>query len=496
MNKQILLGTGGRDRVLSGAKTLYDSVRVTLGPKGRNFIIGKGYSDPVVTHDGVTVANAVSLKDPAKEVGAAFIRKAARQHDKEVGDGTTTTTILTYKLIEGYDSLLLNPMQLASSLREEATKLCDQLKPIDVKDLSKVATISSGDAELGKLIAEAVESVGESGSVLVEPSQALTTELEYVEGFKIDSGYISPYMMTDPKTGRAVYENTTVLVFNSHLNDWSMIKNLLQQKGGSTNMVIIADDIPRDIIANLHTLRKQGAFNCLIIKSPGFGRHRVELLEDICAITGAKLIDNHDQLTPDNLGKIKRIVTDHESSIITGITPTKRIKQLKSEMLNAEGLEKERLNTRIASLGGKIATIHVGGNSEVEVTEKVYRIDDAVYASQAAKEEGILPGGGVAYATLKTSDTPAGKLFKDALVAPLKQLMENAGLDSTAKLKLIKPGIGFDVLNPDKPIKLIDNGIVDPAKVVRLAIKTAASIASQVITMGGLIADEQEKDEN
>ena len=246
MSKQILLGAEGRDKVLSGAKKLYDSVRVTLGPKGRNFIIGKGYSHPIVTHDGITVARAVALKDPAEEVGATFVRNAASQNNTLVGDGTTTTTILTYKLIEGYDSVLLNPMQLAKDLNKEADSISAQIEPQQVKDLSKVATISSGDSTLGKLVAEAVETVGENGSVLVEASQSLETELEFVEGFKIDSGYMSPSMITDNNTGRAVYENVSILVFNSHLNDWIKLINLLQQAGNTEirSMVIIADNIP------------------------------------------------------------------------------------------------------------------------------------------------------------------------------------------------------------------------------------------------------------
>jgi chaperonin GroEL len=390
-------------------------------------------------------------------------------------------------------------MQLAKALREEADALCDQLKPKKVKDLSKVATISAGDAGLGKLIAEAVETVGD-GSVLVEPSQNLDTELKFVEGFKIDSGYMSSNMITDPNTGRAVYENTPLLIFNSHLNDGAKLINLLQEAGQSqiNNIVIIADDIPQEILARLTTLRIKAGFNCLAIKSPGFGQHRQDLLEDISAITGAKVLKEHTDLSLDNLGKIKRIVTDHESTIITGEPPKERIEQLRSELISVGDFNKERLNNRIASLEGKIATIYVGGNSETEVNEKVFRVDDAVYAAQAAQEEGILPGGGISYAELETSDTPAGKLFRDALIAPFKQLMENAGLDSETKLEQLnesKPGTGFDILNPEEPVDLIKAGIVDAAKVVRMAIKTSASVAAQVITMGGLIADQEEKDE-
>ena len=242
-------------------------------------------------------------------------------------------------------------------------------------------------------------------------------------------------------------------------------------------------------------LRAKGNFNILAIKAPAFGQHRVELLEDICAITGAKLVDSHEQLTLDALGTVKRIVTDSDSSVITGETPDTRIEQLKAQLTGAKGFDEERLQNRISSLEGKIATIHVGGITETEVVEKVYRVDDAVHAAQAAQEEGIVPGGAISYLALETSDTPAGKLFKEALEGPFRQLMENAGLDADSKIKQVKDGKGFDVLNPEKPVDLIEAGIVDPAKVVRMAIQTSASIAASVITMGGLIADEEEKDE-
>lgn len=492
MAKKVLYGEEARAAVLNGGKKLYDAVRVTLSPKGRNFMIAKGYSDPVMTHDGITVANAVILSTPEEEAGAAFIRKAAAKNNLDVGDGTTTTTIVTYKLIEKFNDMLINPMQLAKQLKAEAESLCSQLKPVKVTDLAPVAIVSCADEELGSLIAAAVEKVGLEGSVVVERSDSVETTVEVVEGFKVGSGYMSPYMATDDSTGRAVHEDTSVLIVNAPIKDAAQLTAVMQHlvAKNQKSLVVVADDFSQEVVAKAALLNQQGNFGLLLVKSSGYGENRVDQLEDLSSITNATLVRKGEDIKAECLGKAEKVIADHEQTTFTGNADEKRKEIIRSQIENAKTERvKDRLRNRLANLNGKVAIVYVGGNSEAEVEEKVYRVDDAIAAARAALDEGVVPGGATAYLSLKTSDTDAGKLFAEALRAPFLQMMENAGVEGEAKLSQIKDGLGFDVMNPDEPVNLMERGIVDPVKVVKAAITTAASIAAAVITMGGLVVD-------
>lgn len=497
MTKTIYHSIEAQEHVYNGAKKLYDAVRVTLGPKGRNFIISQKYVEPYLTHDGVTVAENVELEG-AEEVGASFIRSAAKKNANLVGDGTTTTTILTYSLINGFRDVLVNPMRLATELNEEAEYLCSQLAPHDRTDITAVATISASDASMGAVVAEAVSTVGHDGSIVVQPSQSLDTTVEFVEGFSVGSGYMSPYMITDSETGKAVHEDVPLLVLDGKLESVNHIGELLQQMSNQKKLVIVANDVTREVLARLVMLHNSGTFSFTVIKSPELGQRRTDVLEDLCAVTGATLIKTDSEITNKVLGRASKIVVDAEKTIVTGVTNHARYEHV-SASLKATVTERDEefVKNRLANLNGKVAIIHVGGTTDHEVRERIFRIDDAVAACRAAMKEGVVPGGATTYLNLDTHDTDAGVLFKNALEQPFRQLMQNAGLDADEKIELVRQtGLGINVMTPDKPVDLMEVGIVDPIAVVKAAITTAASVAASVITMGGLIVENKEKDDS
>jgi chaperonin GroEL len=490
MKKQIV-GLEARESVLNGARQLYEAVSLTLGPKGRNFLIetSKGVE---LTHDGVTVAKSVEPNDPVEKLGADFIRKSSLKNNNLVGDGTTTTTILTYKLIEGFSDLLINPMQFARDLQVEAENLCAQIKPRKVDDLAQVATISCADPELGKIVAEAVGAVGYDGVVVVEPSEEVITETELVEGFKIDSGFISPYFINDADTSRTLFENVSVLVAGGSVS-WNDIADVLQNLT-DRKIVMIAPEYSKELIARMISLNLKGEFNSLLIKAPGFGNYQEALLEDISAVVNATFVKDR-KPTQSDLGKADKVVADQDKTVITGNLNKDYLDKLKP-LLNATDsqYDKKRIESRIANLEGKVSIIRVGGLTDVEITEKIYRVDDAVAACRAALEDGIVAGGAISYLNLKTSDTPAGNLFKNVLQEPFRHLMSNAGLDPELKLPNITDTKGYNVLEPDELVDMFEAGIVDPAKVVKEAIRTSASVASSIITIGGLVAKVKDED--
>ena len=532
MAKRIIADGEARKRVLEGAEELYNAVRVTMGPKGRNVVIGKSYGGPSVTHDGVTVAKAIDIEQKndddslGRGVGAELVKQAASKTGDEVGDGTTTATVLTYHILSEANRMIEaghNPMDLKKGLDEAAAAVVTKISAGAEKiagnqaKTAQVATVSAGDAEIGQLIADVIEAVGEEGSVTVEQSQTLGLEKEIVEGFKIDRGYLSPYMVTDTARMETVYDKPAILITDKKISSIQDILPLLEKvaQGGKKELVIIAEDVDGEALATLILNRLKGVFNALAIKAPSFGDRRKEILEDIAGLTGGAVISDESGITFENatldmLGNARKIIATKDSTtIIEGGGNTteiqQRMVQIKAQIENATSeFDKEQLEERLAAMAGKVAVIKVGGATETEIEEKKYRVDDAVAATKAAVAEGIVAGGGVTLVDLAKdidieptrvgSSADAGQLIlKNALMQPFKQLMSNAGLNSEEKLaKVLESKVGGHGFNVNSPAKLLDlktEGIVDPAKVTREAVQSAVSIAGTAMTMGALIVD-------
>lgn len=531
MAKKVFYDDDARRRVLGGAEILYNAVRTTMGPKGRNVIISKSYGNPTVTHDGVTVAKGVELDDVDDEtlgykVGAELIKEAANKMNDVAGDGTTTVTILTYHILNEANKLIAaghNPMQLRKGLEKAAQDVMAKLGTMSENIGSKktrvaeVATISAGDADIGNLIADVMEKVGKDGVVTVEEGQGLTMESEVVEGFTTDRGYVSPYMVTDTARMEAVYEKPAILITDMKISSIQEFLPMLEKlaNAGKKDLVLIADDVEGEALGTLILNRLKGVFNTLAIKAPAFGDRRKEILDDIAILTGGEVVSEERGMTFENadlsvLGSARKVIaTKDETTIIEGSGPASavqaRIAQINKQIeAAASEYDKENLEKRRAALQGKVAVIKVGGATETEIEEKKFRVDDAVHAVKAALDEGVVPGGGVTLVNLSqlinadTNDsTAAGSgILKNALAEPFKQLMANAGLNAEAKLEKVleaKEGNGVDVNHPDKMVILKDKGIVDPTRVVKEAIQNAVSVAGTAMTMGALVNDVPEK---
>ncbi|HEX7259964.1 MAG TPA: chaperonin GroEL [Candidatus Saccharimonadia bacterium] len=532
MAKKIIADSEARKRVLEGAKELYDAVKVTMGPKGRNVVIGKSYGGPQVTHDGVTVAKAVELEQKRDDeslgrgIGAELVKQAASKTNDNVGDGTTTATILTYQILYEANKLIAaghNPMDLKKGLDRAAAKVQGEIAGLSEKiagnkaKIAQVATVSAGDSEIGNQIADVIEAVGEDGSVTVEQGQGLGLESEIVEGFKIDRGYVSAYMVTDTAHMEAVYEKPLILITDKKISSIQDILPLLEKvaQGGKKELVIVAEDVDGEALATLILNRLKGVFNALAIKAPSFGDRRKEVLQDIAVLTGGTVISEEQGITFENatldmLGTARKVIATKEDTTIIegGGKPTEvqqRMVQMKAQAENATSeFDKEKIDERLAAMAGKVAVIKVGGATETEISEKKDRVDDAVAATKAAVAEGIVSGGGVTLvdlskrinasaASVVDSESAGSVILKEALLHPFRQLMENAGLNPDAKLakvlESVKPGFGFDVNKPEKLIDLRATGIIDPAKVTREAIQNAVSIAGTAMTMGALVVD-------
>ncbi len=523
MSKKIFYDEDARRRVLGGAKALYDAVKTTMGPKGRNVVINKSYGGPQVTHDGVTVAKSIELADVDDEtlgykVGAELIKEAASKMNDVAGDGTTTVTVLTYRILSEANKLIAaghNPMELRRGLEAAAQDVIKRLgglsENISTKParVAEVATISAGDAEIGKLIAEVINKVGKDGVVTVEEGQGLAMESEVVEGFTFDKGFVSAYMVTDTTRMEAVYDKPAIVVTDKKISSIQELLPLLEKlaQAGKKDLVLIAEDVDGDALATLILNRLKGVFNTIAVKAPSFGDRRKDILEDIAILTGAHVIAEEQGITFENVeldmvGSARKvIVTKDETTIISGSgTVTnldKRIKQISAQIENASSeYDKENLEARRAALNGKVAVIKVGGATETEINEKKDRVDDAVHAVKAALDEGIVAGGGVTLVdlskTIKATDAGAG-ILKEALLHPFRQLMFNAGLNQEALLEKVleskKAGQGFNVNDGTKMIDVKSAGIVDPARVTREAITNAVSIAGTSMTMGALVVD-------
>ena len=531
MAKKVFYDDDARRRVLGGAEILYNAVKTTMGPKGRNAIISKSYGSPTVTHDGVNVAKGVELDDVDDEtlgykVGAELIKQAASKMNDVAGDGTTTVTILTYHILNEANKLIAaghNPMLLRKGLEKASQDVLSKLGTMsenigsNKNRVAEVATISAGDAEIGNLIAEVMEAVGKDGVVTVEEGQGLAMESEVVEGFTMDRGYVSPYMVTDTARMEAVYEKPAILVTEQKISSVQDFLPMLEKlaTAGKKDLVIIAEDVEGEALGTLVLNKLKGVFNSVAIKAPAFGDRRKEILEDIAILTGGEVISEERGTTFENaemtmIGTARKVIANKdETTIIEGAGSAAAIKariaQINKQIDAATSeYDKENLEKRRAALSGKVAVIKVGGATETEIEEKKFRVDDAVASVKSALEEGIVPGGGVTLIDLSKqisveltdSEAAGAGILKNALLEPFKQLMTNGGMNAEAKLEKVleaKSGFGFDVNSTDKPVDLKTKGIIDPTRVVKEAIQNAVSIAGTAMTMGALVNDVPEK---
>lgn len=527
MAKKVFYDDDARRRVLGGAQILYDAVKTTMGPKGRNVVISKSYGNPTVTHDGVTVAKGVEIADVDDEtlgykVGAELIKQAANKMNDVAGDGTTTVTVLTYHILNEANKLIAaghNPMLLRKGLEAAATDVIAKLGGMaeDIKGkksrVAEVATISAGDEEIGSLIADVIDKVGKEGVVTVEEGQGLALESEVVEGFTFDRGFVSPYMVTDTARMEAIYDKPAIVITDKKISSIQEFLPLLEKlaQAGKKDLVLIAEDVEGEALGTLILNRLKGVFNTIAIKAPAFGDRRKDVLNDIAILTGAEVITEDRGMTFENVeldvvGTARKvIVTKDETTIIEGAGTTTAVKA-RIEQINAQisaatsEYDKENLEKRRAALQGKVAVIKVGGATETEIEEKKYRVDDAVAAVKAALDEGIVPGGGVTLVNLATditvsgsdSDAAGAQLLKNALEKPFRILLDNAGLNPDEwlpQVKAGKAGYGVNVNDASQLVDLKAKGVVDPARVTKEAIQNAVSIAGTAMTMGALVVD-------
>jgi chaperonin GroEL len=532
MAKKVFYDDDARRRVLEGAKILYDAVKTTMGPKGRNAVISKSYGNPTVTHDGVTVAKGVDIAEVDDEtlgykVGAELIKQAANKMNDVAGDGTTTVTVLTYNILSEANRLIAaghNPMELRKGLEKAAHDVIQELGKMaeDIKEnkqrVAEVATISAGDKQIGQLIADVIEKVGKDGVVTVEEGQGLELESEVVEGFTFDKGFVSPYMVTDTARMEAVYDKPAIVLTDQKVGSIQDILPLLEKlvQSGKKDLVLIAEDVDGDALANLVLNKLKGTFNCVAVKAPAFGDRRKDILQDIAILTGATVISEDQGHSFENsdvsmIGSARKvIVTKDEATIIEGSGSTTeisaRINQIASQAEQASSeYDKENLEKRRAALSGKVAVIKVGGASETEIEEKKFRVDDAVAAVKAALDEGIVPGGGVTLINLASKikvdgndpESIGAQLLKQALEQPFRILLSNANINADEwlpQVKKAKAGQGVDVSKPAKLVDLKANGVIDPARVVKEAIQGSTSVAGTGMTMGALVVEVPEKE--
>lgn len=523
MAKQIIFGEEARRSLEKGINALADTVKITLGPKGRNVVLDKKYGAPLITNDGVTIAKEIELKDEFENMGAQIIKEVSTKTNDVAGDGTTTAVVLAQAIIkEGSKNVAAgaNPIILKRGIDKAVDVCVEKLrkisKPITNKEsIAQVASISAGDAVIGELISTAMEKVGNDGVITVEESKTMKTELNIVEGMQFDRGYCSPYMATNMEKMEAVLDNPYILITDKKISSIQELLPLLEQivKTGQ-KLLIIAEDVEGEALTTLILNKLRGSFNCVAVKAPGFGDRRKAMLEDIAILTGGKVITSELGLelkdaTVDMLGRAKQVKVDKENTIIVegaGASEeiAQRIKQIKA--LAAETTseyDKEKYQERLAKLAGGVAVINVGAATEIEMKEKKLRIEDALNATRAAVEEGIVAGGGVALlsavndvkelaATLEGDEKTGALIIAQAIQSPMKQIASNAGVDGSVIVYNVvnsnKANYGYDALN-DRYGDMIKFGIIDPAKVSRSALQNAASVASTLLTTESAVAD-------
>jgi len=522
MPKQLLFDQEARAALLRGVNIMSHAVKVTLGPKGRNVVIAKKFGSPTITKDGVTVAKEIALKDPNQDLGAQMIKEVAAKTSDVAGDGTTTATVLAQAIFrEGLKNVTAgaNPMGLKRGIEQAVDTVVEELKHMskatkDKKEIAQVATIAANnDRTIGDLIAEAMEKVGKDGVITVEEAKAMETTLEVVEGMQFDRGYLSPYFVTDPERMEVVLEDARVLIHEKKLSVMKDMLPLLEQVvQAGRPLLIIAEDLEGEALATLVVNKLRGTLAVCAVKAPGFGDRRKAMLEDIATVTGGKAITEDlgiklENLKLDDLGRAKKVVVDKDdTTIIEGAGSSKaieaRIKQIRAQIEETTSdYDREKLQERLAKLAGGVAMIKVGAATETEMKEKKARVEDALNATRAAVEEGIVPGGGVALlrasealGSLKLSgDEATGvSIVRRALEEPIRQIVENAGLEGSVVVEKVKAGIpitrGFDA-ETNEYVDMMQAGIIDPTKVERVALQNAASIASLLLTTEAIITD-------
>lgn len=525
--KKIIYDQEAREAIREGVNTLARAVKITLGPRGRNVILEKKFGAPTITKDGVTVAKEIELKDPYHNMGAQMVKEVASKTSDVAGDGTTTATILAEAIfVEGLKNVVAgaNPMALKTGIEKAVGTVVDELKKMGVKvkgkeEVAQVGAIAAnGDQEIGNMIAEAMDKVGKDGVITVEEGKGLKTEVEWVEGMQFDKGYISPYFVTDPQSMEAVLEDAYILVHEEKISAVKDIIPLLEKiaKTGRP-LLVIADEVEGEALATLVVNKLRGTLKVAAVKAPGYGDRRKSMLEDIAILTGGKAILKDlglqlEKIQLSDLGRAKKVVIDKENTtIIEGAGETKaiqgRIAQIRKEIeTTTSDYDKEKLQERLAKLTGGVVQINVGAATEIEMKEKKARIEDALHATKAAVEEGILPGGGVALLRCipaldkikVTGDETVGvDIVRRALESPLKQIAENAGINGAVVVQRVKEGkgdFGFDAEKLDYK-DMVKAGIIDPVKVVRCALQNAASVASLLLTTEAVVGEIKEKKE-
>ena len=526
MAKQIIFGEEARKALKNGVDILTDAIRVTLGPRGRPVALDKKWGAPSVLNDGVSIAKEIELPDPFENMGVQLVKQAATKTNDQCGDGTSTSTIIAQAIIsEGFKNIAAgaDAMALKHGIDKGVEALVDGLKKMSIpvagrEQVAQVAAISAIDQEIGNLIADVMEKVGKDGVITVEEGKGLQFETEYVEGMKFDRGYISPYFITNAEQMRAELEDPFILITDkkiSAINDiLPALEKIVQM---SKNLVIIAEDIEGESLATLVVNKLRGTLSPLAVKAPGFGDRRKAMLQDIAVLTGGKVISEEvgrklDSVTVEDLGRARKVIADKDNTtIVEGKGETKeieaRIKQIRSEIdISTSDYDKEKLQERLAKLAGGVAVIKVGWATETELKEKKHRVEDALSATRAAVEEGILPGGGVALLNalpvlkklkLESDEATGVNILKRALEEPLRCIAENSGREGSVVINAIKghkPGIGYDALKDELNVNMVERGIVDPLKVTRSALQNGASIATMILTTESLVTDIPEKE--
>ena len=525
MAKEIKYGAEAREALGAGVNKLADTVRVTLGPKGRNVVLDKSYGAPLITNDGVTIAKEIELEDPFENMGAQLVKEVATKTNDVAGDGTTTATVLAQAMIdEGIKNLAAgaNPIILRKSMKKATDVAVEAIAKMSSKvtgkeQIAKVAAISAGDEEVGQLVADAMEKVSKDGVITIEESKTMKTELDVVEGMQFDRGYISAYMATDMDKMEAVLDNPYILITDKKISNIQEILPLLEQIVQSgAKLLIIAEDVEGEALTTLIVNKLRGTFNVVAVKAPGYGDRRKEMLKDIAILTGGTVISEELGLelkdaTLENLGRAKSVKVQKENTVIVDGTGSKseieaRISQIKAQIAETTSeFDKEKLQERLAKLSGGVAVIRVGAATETEMKENKLRLEDALAATKAAVEEGIISGGGSAYIhaskevakladTLEGDEKTGAKLILKALEAPLFHIAHNAGLEGAViinKVRESEVGTGFDALH-EEYVDMVKAGILDPAKVTRSALQNATSVASTLLTTESVVASIKE----
>ena len=526
MSKIILYGSEARAALLRGVDKLADTVKITLGPKGRNVVLEKKFGPPLITNDGVTIAKEIELEEAAENMGASLVREVATKTNDAAGDGTTTATLLAQTLIhEGMKNVTAgaNPMILRKGIFKASevavAELAKQAKAVSgTEDIARVGAVSAGDESIGRLIADAMEKVTADGVITVEESRSAETYSEVVEGMQFDRGYLSPYMATDTEKMEAVLDDCLILITDKKISNIQELLPLLEQIVQSgRKLLIVAEDVEGEALTTLVLNKLRGTFTVVAVKAPGFGDRRKEMLQDIATLTGGEVITSELGLelkdaSLGQLGRARQVKITKENTIIVGGYGDKkaisdRVGQIRAALeVSTSEFDKEKLQERLAKLAGGVAVIKVGAATEVEMKEKKLRIEDALNATKAAVEEGIVAGGGTAFVnilsaveafveTLDGDEKTGAAIVAKALTAPMKQIADNAGLDGSVIVSKIresgKVGYGFDAY-AEKYCDMIEAGIVDPAKVTRSALQNAASIASTVLTTEAVVSDKKE----